>query len=96
MVKLNWGERSEPRIGEVNANCVCMYVCLYVINRPHTLAHAQKLARHTCLSDSNEVCFFSTSKLSCSSTRVHSVKWIYILKMDEQNSQEREERLRRR
>ena len=26
--------RSDPRIGEVNVNCVCTYVCLYVINRP--------------------------------------------------------------
>ena len=29
-----WGERSEPRIGEVNANSVCMYV---VIDRPVAL-----------------------------------------------------------
>ena len=54
----HWSERSEPRIGEVNANCVWMYVCLYVINRPVDIylftsrpayiriAHAQKLARH--------------------------------------------------
>ena len=39
----NWGERSEPRIGEVNANSVCMYV----IDRPTgRIAHAQKHAKH--------------------------------------------------
>ena len=60
---------SKPCIGEVNANCACMYVCLYVINRPVDIsayiriAHAQKLARHTFV---------------------------------DSNSQEREERLRRR
>ena len=39
----NWGERSEPRIGEVNANSVCMFICHQPTGR---IAHAQKLAKH--------------------------------------------------
>ena len=41
-----WGERSEPRIGEVNANSVCLYVCHRPTGR---IAHAQKLAKHVVL-----------------------------------------------
>ena len=44
-----WGERSEPRIGEVNANSVCLYVCVRVssTDRPvGRIAHAQKHAKH--------------------------------------------------
>ena len=53
------------------------------------LAHAQKLARHACQTVMKFVSFQQASH------RV-LVKWIYILKMEEQDSQEREERLRRR
>ena len=43
----NWGERSEPRIGEVNANSVCMYVIDRPTDRPTgRIAHAQKHAKH--------------------------------------------------
>ena len=43
----NWGERSEPRIGEVNANSVCLYVCVSSTDRPvGRIAHAQKQAKH--------------------------------------------------
>ena len=44
-----WGERSEPRIGEVNANSVCMYV----INRPTDRPVALRMRRNmlsTCCS----------------------------------------------
>ena len=42
-VRVNWGERSEPCIGKVNANCVCMFISHQPTGR---IAHAQKLARH--------------------------------------------------